>query len=136
MAKKRYTKVEEEIIQILNEADREPAWRRLRPRIRRPRRGPRPPRRFKLDATWLWYGGSFGLALLAVIVAGWSATLALILAILSIVAFLSPIVLQYTRPRAGPPVHQWRGRDIDLPPRRAGLIGEVRYRLWQWLNRQ
>jgi hypothetical protein len=39
MAKKRYTKLEEEIIQILNEKDRESGWRstRLRlPQLRRP----------------------------------------------------------------------------------------------------
>lgn len=136
MAKKRYTKVEEEILQILDEADREPAWRRLR-NVRGPRRGPRRPRLpGGIDGTWVWYGASFGLALLAVILSGWSQTLALLLAILSILAFLSPIVLQRRSGALGPEVRRWRGRDIDLPPRRAGIIGEIRYRLWRLRNRR
>ncbi|MBX6342837.1 MAG: hypothetical protein IRY97_10295, partial [Thermomicrobiaceae bacterium] len=57
--------------------------------------------------------------------------------ILSILAFLSPIVLwRQPGPMLGPPVHRWRGRDITLAPRRTGLIGEIRYQIWRLRNRR
>lgn len=136
MAKKRYTKAEEEIIQILNEADHEPVWRRVRLPRGSQRRGPRPPREFRFDTTWLWFGASFGLALVAILIAGWSQTLAILLAILSILAFLSPIVVSRRPSHAAPEIRRWRGRDIDLPPSRAGLVGKIRYRFWQMRNRR
>lgn len=138
MAKKRYTKVEEEIIQILNEADREPVWRKLRRPRRRPPRQPRQPDRksSRFDRTLLPLGLSFALALAAVIIGGSSHTLAVVLAIASVLTFLSPIVLRFSPPSRSPASYEWRGKVIDLPPRRAGLLGEIRYRLWQFRHRR
>lgn len=149
MAKKRYTKLEEEIIQILNEKDRESGWRstRLRlPRLRRPqlhsgrtnlRASTRPPDERRFDLAGLrWLLGSFGLALAAILIASWSHLLAVLLAIAAILFFLSPMVRQRTM---GPPTRtaqRWRGRDIELPPSRGGLLGDLRYRLWQFRQRR
>lgn len=141
MAKKRYTKLEEEIIQILDEKDHEPAWRkvslrRFRPRL--PRGRPRLPSSNDQPGKasgLIWLGASFGLALAAIIVAGYSHTLALVLALVCVIVFLSPIVLS----RRTDPIYrssrQWRGRDLDFPPPRDGLSGEIKYRLWQMRNR-
>ncbi|MDI3339745.1 MAG: hypothetical protein QJR03_04360 [Sphaerobacter sp.] len=134
MTKKRYTRAEEEILQILDKVDREPAWRRLRRGLRR-RRLPRPRSPLNLAADWLWIAVSFGLALVAILVRDWSATLALLLAIASLIAFFSPIALQWRRP-SPPAVQRWRGKDISLPPRRTGIIGELRYQLWRLRNRR
>ncbi|MFO7271375.1 hypothetical protein [Sphaerobacter thermophilus] len=134
MAKKRYTRVEEEIIQILDKVDREPAWKRLRPR-RGPSRRPPGPRRPRVTAPdWIWIGVAFGLALIAIVARDLSAALAMILAIASILAFFAPIVLRWRAP-SPPPIQRWRGKDIDLPPRRAGIMGEIRYQLWRLRNR-
>lgn len=136
MAKKRYTKAEEEILQILNDADHEPVWRRVHMPRRSPGKPPRAPRHLPFDSSWLWIIVSFGLALLAILVGDWSETLAVLFAILSVLAFLSPIVLNRRPAGMGQTARQWRGRDIDLPPSRSGIIGEMRYRLWQMRNRR
>jgi hypothetical protein len=142
MAKKRYTKLEEEIIQILNEKERGPDWRSRLRLVRRPRLGPRAAPRprtgsFKLDMAGIgWFAGSFALALLAIIAAGYSHLLAGLLAISCILFFLSPVVFNR---RTGPPrrtAQRWRGRDIELPPSRAGVLGDLRYRLWQYRHRR
>jgi hypothetical protein len=135
MAKKRYTRVEKEVLEILNEVDREPP----EPRVRLPRRTPSPPAKpgfLQARGNWLWIGGSIGIALLAIIVRDWSATLATILAILSILIFLSPIVLRFRSGPSAPTTQRWRGRDIELPPPRAGITGEVRYQIWRLRNRR
>ncbi|HUZ02281.1 MAG TPA: hypothetical protein VMU89_18195 [Thermomicrobiaceae bacterium] len=137
MAKKRYTRVEEEILQILNEADRESRWQRLstwlarhrRPRTRTPRRT------FRIEGI-VPFVASFALALAAIFLAGWSHNLAAVLAISSIVVFLSPFVIRRRSTTLAPSVHRWRGRDIELPPSRGGIVGEIRYRLWRLRNRQ
>ncbi len=139
MAKKRYTRVEEEILQILNEADRETRWQRLSAwlaRRRRPRPRTRVPRRtFRIEGI-APFVASFALALAAIFLAGWSHSLAALLAILSIVIFLSPFVIRRRPTTLGPSVHRWRGRDIELPPSRGGVVGEIRYRLWRLRNRE
>ncbi|HET7038124.1 MAG TPA: hypothetical protein VFI42_20790 [Thermomicrobiaceae bacterium] len=139
MAKRRYTRVEEEIIQILEQKEREPGWRRARFRLRRPRLP-----RFSLPrfnghprlGGFSWLLLTFGLALAAVLLAGTSHLLAALLAIASMLVFLSPIV---TSRRAGglpyTPARRWRGKDIDLPPSRTGLLGEIRYRIWEYRHR-
>ena len=140
MAKKRYTKLEEEIIQILDAKEREPAWRkfnlrRFRPRPRLPRRRPSLPGTPGKANGLIWLGVTFGLALVAIMVADYSHVLALVLALVCILVFLSPIV--FSR-RTDPIYHssrQWRGRDVDFPPPRDGLSGEIKYRLWQMRNR-
>lgn len=138
MAKKRYTKLEEEIIQILDAKEHEPAWRKFSLRRYRPRL---PRRRTRIPGTpgkangLIWLGATFGLALLAIMVSGYSHALALVLALVCILVFLSPIVLS----RRTDPIYrssrQWRGRDVDFPPPRDGLSGEIKYRLWQMRNR-
>ncbi|HET9014683.1 MAG TPA: hypothetical protein VFN57_03760 [Thermomicrobiaceae bacterium] len=138
MAKKRYTRVEEEILQILNEADHEPAWRRARSWLsrggRRRRRPPTPRRTLRIEAL-VPFVLSFALALAAIFVAGSSHTVAGVLAIASILVFLSPFVSRRGQSAMTPSVHRWRGRDIELPPSRGGFIGEIRYRLWRLRNR-
>jgi Flp pilus assembly protein TadB len=138
MAKKRYTKLEEEIIQILDAKDREPAWRRaslrrFRPRL--PRRRPSLPQRPGKANGLIWLGATFGLALLAIMAANWSHLLALILALACILLFLSPIVFSRRSDPIYRPAQQWRGRDVEFPPPRDGITGEIRYRMWQYRNR-
>lgn len=139
MTKKRYTKLEEEILQILNESDNQPVWKRVRPRRMLRPRPPRPPRTPRLPGsvseTWIWFGGTFGLALLAIIVRDWSSTLAALIAIVSILFFFSPIVRQLRGRPSVPTTQRWRGQDIDLPPSSDGVIGKIRYWLWQQRHR-
>ncbi|HEX3724011.1 MAG TPA: hypothetical protein VHV31_14575 [Nitrolancea sp.] len=138
MAKKRYTKLEEEIIQILDAKDREPAWRRVNLRRVRPglpRRRPTLPGNVGKAGGVIWLGATFGLAILAIMAANWSHLLALFVSLACILVFLSPMV--FAR-RSGPmyrPAQQWRGRDIEFPPPRDGISGEIRYRMWRFRNR-
>ena len=138
MAKKRYTKVEEEIIQILDAKDREPAWRRVssgrwRPRLRRPRLSI--PRRLGAASGLTWLVATFGIALTAIMVSGWSHLLAAILAISCILVFLSPMVLSRKDTGLHRPAQEWRGRSINLPPPEHGIAGKIRRRLWEMRNR-
>ena len=138
MAKKRYTRVEEEIIQILDAKDREPAWRRATRRRWRPRL-PRihfsPPSRLGAASGLLWLVATFGIALAAILVSGWSHLLAVTLAIVCILVFLSPMVLSRRDTGLYHPSHEWRGRDIRFPPSQEGIVGKIRYRLWEMRRR-
>lgn len=142
MAKKRYTKIEEQVIQILNEADKEPFWKKLR-RVRRPNRPRRPggPNRTSthFDSDWVPFAAAFLLALAAILVGGNSRTIATVLAIISIIVFFSPIFRSRGRASLPTPGSQsWRGRDsgFNFPPERDGFLGEVRYRIWEFRNRR
>lgn len=133
MAKKRYTRMEKEVLEILKEVDPEPPKPRFQ--FLRRKRSPKLPSELGSagkSGSWLWFAGSIGLALVAILVKDWSGTLAVILAILSILVFFSPIVTGFGSPRSsGPNVQRWRGKDIEFPPPRAGIIGELRYRIWK-----
>lgn len=138
MAKKRYTKVEEEIIQILDAKDREPAWRRVgrkrwRPRLPHMRFALPRPAKAASGLTWLIV--TFGLALAAIMVSGYSHLLAVILAIVCILFFLSPLVLSRRDTGLHRPAHEWRGRNMDFPPDEDSIVGKIRYRLWEMRNR-
>ena len=138
MAKKRYTKVEEEIIQILDAKDREPGWRRatrrrLKPRL--PRFRFSMPRRLGAAAGLGWLILTFGMALAAILVSGWSHLLAVVLAIACILVFLSPIVLSRKNTGLHRPAQEWRGRDMRFPPAQDGIVGKIRYRLWEMQHR-
>jgi len=138
MAKKRYTKVEEEIIQILDAKDREPAWRRATRRRWRPRL-PRihfsRPGRLGAAGGLTWLVATFGTALAAIMVAGSSHFLAVTLAIVCILVFLSPMVLSRRNTGLHRPSQEWRGRDMGLPPSQEGIVGKIRYRLWEMRRR-
>lgn len=133
MAKKRYTRLEKEVLQILKEVDPEPPKPRFQfLRRRRSPQLPTDPDTRSRGGSWVWIAGSLLLALGTILVKDFSGTLALILAIFSMIAFLSPIVLGFSSPRpTGPNVQRWRGKDIEFPPPRAGIIGELRYRIWK-----
>ncbi len=133
MAKKRYTRLEKEVLEILNEVDPEPPKPRIQfLRRRRSPQLPTGPRSTPKSGSLLWFAGTIGLALAAILVRDWSETLALILAIVTILVFFSPIVLGFgNRGPSGPNVQRWRGKDIEFPPPRAGIIGELRYRIWK-----
>ncbi len=138
MAKKRYTKVEEEIIQILDAKDREPAWRRVsrrrwRPRMRRPRASI--PGRLGAASGLTWLVATFGIALVAVMVSGRSHLLAAILAIVCILVFLSPMVFSRRNTGLHRPAKEWRGRNMDLPPSQNSVSGKIRYRVWELRHR-
>ncbi len=138
MAKKRYTKVEEEIIQILDAKDREPGWRKVtrkrwRPRLpnfKLPRSG-----RVGAASGLLWLVATFGIALAAIMVSGTSHFLAVILAIACILVFLSPMVVSRRNTGLHRPSQEWRGRDMRFPPPRDGIIGEIRYKIWEFRTR-
>lgn len=138
MAKKRYTKVEEEIIQILDAKDREPAWRRVSRRRWRPRK-PRirfsVPRRLRAASGLTWLLATFGIALAAIMVSSRSHFLAVILAITCILVFLSPMVLSRRNTGLHRPAHEWRGREINLPPSQDSIVGKIRYRIWELRKR-
>jgi hypothetical protein len=138
MAKKRYTKVEEEIIQILDAKDREPVWRRATRRRWRPSL-PRirfsSPSRFSASSGLVWLIGTFALALLAIMVSGWSHLFAVVLAITCILFFLSPMVLSRRDTGLHRPAQEWRGRDMSLPPSQDGIVGKIRHRLWEMRRR-
>jgi len=139
MAKKRYTKVEEEIIQILDAKDREPAWRRATRRRWRPRM-PRArfslPERIGAASGLVWLIATFGLALVAIMVSSRSHFLAVILAIVCILVFLSLVVLFRRDTSLYRPAQEWRGRDMRFPPPRDGVVGKIRYRLWELTHRK
>lgn len=140
MAKRRYTKVEEEIIQILEEKDREPGWHQLRSRLPHIER-PRVPHRLSHSRVGgeglTWLGLTFGIALAAVLVSRASHLLGGLLAIAAIIVFLSPIVLnRRSRGTLSGAPRRWRGRDIDLPPSGGGLSGDLRRRLWEYRRRR
>jgi hypothetical protein len=140
MPDKRYTKVEEEIIQILDRMDDGPAPR-PRPNLRlvkppRQRRGwslsPRAlMRRFPLAFLLV----SFALAIAAIALRDTSSTLATVLAIVAAATFFAPILLG-RRPAGGASPIQgkmWRGRDIVVTPQ----SGESPFdRARQWLDRR
>jgi len=140
MPDKRYTKVEEEIIQILDRLEsEEPAPTRPQLRIvsSHPSRARRftPPRvRLSTRPAWFWLACSFGLAAAAYFSRDISSTLALLLAIASICAFFAPL---FTRGGAaaiptGPTTTKtWRGKDITFgPPQREGAASRTR----RWLD--
>lgn len=121
MPEKRYTKVEEEILQILDKmevVDERPARPPLRV-VRSPVRKPRFDRvRAAANVTWLSLALTALFAFLALVAKENSHLLATTLAVFSILAFLSPIVLRRPGSKGGiPPQHGtklWRGRDISL----------------------
>ncbi|MCS7051936.1 MAG: hypothetical protein NZL87_09995 [Thermomicrobium sp.] len=140
---RRSSRLEEQILEILEKAEREPRWRRWLRRLRRPR-WPRSPRltsflRISLPESTVLLAGAFLLALLAVLVRDWSRTLAVLLAIASLLSFFTPIVRQLVRGPTGwrpDQPRRWRGRDIDLPPPRRGLLGWIRYQWWRMRQRR
>jgi hypothetical protein len=135
MSKKRYSKVEEEILEILDRAEQQTPKRRYRPE--RPKFSRRMSsgvlRKIPFGVAWLL--GVFGLALAAILVSGWSSTLATLLAIASILVLFSPIVLGFRRPAQQTGPKEWRGRVINLPPRQEGVVGKIRYKIWEIRNR-
>lgn len=137
MAKKRYTKVEEEIIQILDAKDREPTWRKVSQRRWRPSR-PRVrfsmPKRLSAASGLVWLIGTFGIALAAIMVSSYSHFLAVVLAIVCILFFLSPMVFRRRDTGLHRPAQEWRGRSMDFPPEQNGIVGKIRYRLWEMRN--
>ncbi|MGA7669267.1 MAG: hypothetical protein WBW04_02530 [Nitrolancea sp.] len=138
MAKKRYTKVEEEIIQILDAKDREPTWRRVTRRRWRPRM-PRTrismQKRIGAASGLLWLVVTFGIALAAIMVSGYSHFLAVVLAIVCILFFLSPMVIRRRDTGLHRPAQEWRGRSMSFPPDQDGIVGKIRYRIWEMRNR-
>lgn len=135
MPDKRYTKVEEEVIQILDRLESEKPSP-SRPNLRLVETGRTEKRRsrqqsfkpsFSLDRLtsgrpWIWIVAAIGLAFVAILVRDTSQNLAFAFAIASIIAFFAPI---FTGRRGGGPsgpigpggdVKQWRGRDVSFDP--------------------
>jgi len=139
---RRPSRLEEQILEILEKAEREPLWRRFLRRLRHPLHRPLRPRRrwpeLRLPQGTALLAAAFVLALLAVVVRDWSRTLALLLAIASLSAFFAPVVQQLVRGSSWTPdqPRRWRGRDIDLPPPRRGLTGWIRYQWWRFRHRR
>lgn len=147
MPDKRYTKVEEEVIQILDRLESEkPAPSRPNLRLVEPGRPAKRParRRFikpslrlsRLNSgrPWIWIASALGLAFVAILVRDTSENLALALALASIVAFFAPIFVNRRGGGAGDPggeVKQWRGRDISFEPPSGPSPAE---RLNRWLQ--
>jgi hypothetical protein len=125
MPDKRYSKVEEEVLEILDRLEDErpvTRGRHLRvvppPATRRPRTLPaRIPRR-RSRPVWFWLALSLGLAFMAVFVSDTAPDLVVyVLAIGSIMAFFAPLFTNRgPRPSSVGPTgtKTWRGRDIAL----------------------
>ena len=145
MPDKRYTKVEEEIIQILDRLEKEepsPTRPNLRLVHSRPVKqrnrflGHRKPSLTVLPA-WTNLAVAFGLAFAAVLLRETSHLLAVMVAIASVVAFDSPLFLNRApgrgmsqAPGGGPPgTKTWRGRDITFGPT-GGPTAADRARRW------
>ena len=153
MPEKRYTKVEEEVIQILDKLESEkPAT--PRPNLRLVEGG-RPAKRkttrrslkpsFRLSRLtsgkpWIWIASAVGLAFAAILARDTSENLALALALASIVAFFAPIFVNRRGSGAGGSgvpggfggeVKQWRGRDVSFDPPSGPSPGE---RVSRWFN--
>jgi hypothetical protein len=144
MPEKRYTKVEEEIIQILDRLEHEePAG--IRPNLRlvssRPARRQR--RRFRLPVslptslpTWFWLALALGLALVAYLTQGISQPLTLLLAVGSMLAFIWPLIARLRSGAPGgigpqPTTKTWRGKDITLGGPTGGSSAD---RARRWLD--
>lgn len=136
------SRLEEQILEILEKAEREPRWRRWLRRLQRPRSSlPRRPVmrwRFTLPGEAALLALALLVALAAVIVSDWSRTGAAVLAIVSLLAFFTPVVRRLIHGSGWSPDQRqrWRGRDIDLPPPRRGLSGWLRYQWWRWRQRR
>jgi hypothetical protein len=153
MPEKRYTKVEEEVIQILDRLESErpaPSRPNLRlvepPDDRRPRRSTRriPKPSFRLSGLtagrpWIWIVSALGLAFAAIVVRDTSDNLALVLAVASILAFFAPLFVGRRGSGSGPAgpssigreTKQWRGRDISFEPPSGPSPGE---RVSRWFQ--
>lgn len=141
MTDKRYTKVEEEVIQILDRMEHEQPFsqkprltvlppastRRRKTLLRRPDLRRRP--------SWAWLATSFTVAGLAYLMRDTSSTVALFLAILSAGIFFGPL---FSKSSASLPVEPgapttktWRGKDITFssPPQ-----DDVSHKARRWLS--
>lgn len=134
MPEKRYTKVEEEVIQILDRLESEkpssrPTLRLIdggrtatRNRRRRPMRPPFNLASVTAGRPWIWIAAAFTFAFVAILARDTSENLALALALASIIAFIAPIFVNRRGGRddhaAGPggDVKLWRGRDVSFDP--------------------
>lgn len=121
MPDKRYTKVEEEIIQILDRMD-DGKLERPHPHLRLVK-APKPRRRLSLGKLargmpLAFIVGSFVFALLAIYVRDSSSSLATLFAIVAAATFLAPIVIGRGASTSGGPSSiegkMWRGRDITF----------------------
>lgn len=146
MPDKRYSKVEEEIIQILDQMDQEPPPSPpsnlvpFRPRSKKPVRsrlkldrvnvaGINPLSRVRRYSAGSWLGVGIVAALLAWQLSRFSGLLATIAMVLSILAFLAAL---YTRrgggviggPPSAPTTKRWRGRDIDFDTSRRSVVAD------------
>jgi hypothetical protein len=140
MPDKRYTKVEEEVIQILDRLESEkPATSRPNLRLVEPQRRRLPRRSFSISKVttgrpWFWIAAAIGLAFVAILVRDAIPNLALALAIASICAFFAPIFVSRRPTGMGGPtgeIKQWRGRDISLEPQDGPSPAE---RLSRWIS--
>jgi hypothetical protein len=150
MTDKRYSKFEEEIIQILDQMDREsppapPAnLVTFRPRTKPSQRqiytdrlkasGASPLTRVRRYSSGSWVGVGVVAALFAWQLSRFSGALAMVAVVLSILAFVAAL---YTRrgggaiglPPSAPTTKRWRGRDIDFDSSRRSSVAD-RTRNW------
>lgn len=148
MTDKRYSKVEEEIIQILDQMEDEPRKEQpsnlvqFRPRPKPKRELPKTPQlqnvgilqRVRRYSAGSWVGVGIVAALVAWQLSRFVSALAVIAMAVSICAFLAALYTRKTGSVAGIPsssatTKRWRGQDIDLTPRRS-TGNSLRSRKW------
>ncbi|TVR70737.1 MAG: hypothetical protein EA415_12495 [Sphaerobacteraceae bacterium] len=83
----------------------------------------------------LWLVGIFGFGLLAVMLADWSRTLAMVFGVLAIIVVFSPIYFWSKPAPIAPKQKEWRGRVIQMPPRQDSMTGRIRHKIWEFRNR-
>ncbi len=123
------TRLEDEVLEILERTDREPGRvikfksRAERERAQRTRQLRNRLSNVRLSGTE-WLIGSVVFAILAIIVHHSSPLLAKILALACVGCLVMIYVVSFRQPK-GPNVKRWRGRDIDIRP-----PGENPFRTW------
>lgn len=148
MTDKRYSKIEEEIIQILDQMEEEPRSEQpanlvqFRPRQKPKRQLPKAPQlknvgvlqRVRRYSAGSWVGVGIVAALVAWQLSRFVSFLALIAMVVSICAFMAALYTRQAGSVAGIPsssatTKRWRGQDIDLTPRRS-TGSTLRNRKW------
>lgn len=141
MTKNRYEREIDEILERLERQGRTQTTPRQPQRPPAPRPGWRLPGRQPFRwSSGLWLALSIGLPVAATLVRGVLPEVAVLMAIVGILVFLSPLVTIVLRlfgvaPSPGP-TRQWRGRILEMPSQRGdSLSARVRYWLWSWRQR-
>jgi hypothetical protein len=136
MTKQRYEKEISEILDRLERQERPANGQRRPPRPIPPRRSWSLPSLNALPRDGrLWLAAALGLPIIGLLLQTILPGLALLLAVVGILIFLSPLVLRLFGLQGSQQPRLWRGRVIEMPNHQPGFGPQWRYRLWSWRQR-